>query len=78
MKIKVTKTETIDSCCHQCPYFGVDDGPGGAMVCEHPDINKKYKETGDMSVLYIISHPECDNGFPKKCPLFSHINKTGH
>jgi len=57
----VTKliTKNITRCYHQCPYFALDGGPGPVMCCDHP----KAEHWG------IISHPDCDNGFPKKCPL---------
>lgn len=48
--------------CRECPYFGMDGGPGPVMVCEHP----KAPDQG-----YIISHPVCDTGFPEKCPLMN-------
>jgi len=69
--IKVIKLK-ITHCYHQCPHFGVDGGPSGPMMCNHPEIEKKYEETRDIGVFYIISHPECDEGFPKKCPLLAH------
>jgi len=60
MKVTRTITKEISKCYHQCPYFELEGGPGPVMVCEHPEA----ENTG-----YIISHPECDNGFPKECPL---------
>lgn len=62
MKIKVTKVieREITRCYHQCPYFNTDmDG----MFCEHPSIGPNQWD------VRIISHPDCDTGFPKKCPL---------
>ena len=66
MKIKVTiviETE-IERCYHECPYFQLDGGPGPIMICGHPYFNDKGAYAG-----CIISHPDCDNGFPKECPL---------
>ncbi len=60
MKVKKVIEKEIKTCLIQCPYFGVDSAPSGTMVCEHP----KAPEDG-----YIISHPECDYGFPRQCPL---------
>lgn len=62
MKIKVTKTiaKEISRCYHECPYFIIDGGPGPVMICSHPAAE---------NYGYIISHPECDNGFPSRCPL---------
>lgn len=67
----MTKTVKITRCYHECLHFGIDGGPSGAMVCHHPEIEKQYKETGNIGVFYIISHPDCDDGFPPKCPLLS-------
>jgi len=63
MKIKVVKLieKEIERCFHECPYFELD---GNAMVCGHPYWNDKGAYAG-----CIITHPECDNGFPEKCPL---------
>lgn len=60
MKVVRTITEDIDQCYHQCPYFQTEGGPGPVMCCGHPDA----PDDG-----LIISHPQCDNGFPDKCPL---------
>ena len=63
MKITIPeKTVEINRCYHECPYFGTEGGPGPVMVCNHPK-NKTMEEA------YIISHPECDDGFPDECPL---------
>jgi hypothetical protein len=66
MKVKATiKVEKeIDHCANQCPFYGIDGGPGPAMYCQHPSIPKDSREAA-----YIISHPDCDTGFPEKCPL---------
>jgi len=69
MEIEVTKVVKIDHCYQQCPHFDIDGGPSSAMVCEHPEIRAEFKKTRNISVFYIISHPECDKGLPKKCPL---------
>jgi hypothetical protein len=47
----------ITKCFNSCPYFVKSHGP---MMCGHPDVGSDF---------YIISHPDCDNGFPEKCPL---------
>ena len=60
MAIIVVYSKKIDRCYHECPYFGIDGGPGPVMVCNHPNA----EDNG-----LIISHPECDNGFPLRCPL---------
>jgi hypothetical protein len=63
----VTKCETkeIKRCYHECLYFGTSmDG----MECLHPYFNDK----GAYSNM-IISHPDCDNGFPKDCPLMKGV-----
>lgn len=65
MKIKVTITKEISRCYHECPHFGLDGGPGAVMVCNHPDGNLPGYPPG----YGIISHPDCDSGFPKLCPL---------
>lgn len=69
MKIKVVRKvsveKEIDRCYHQCLYFGLEGGPGAVMICNHPKAPKKG---------FIISHPDCDNGFPKDCPLLKKLN----
>jgi len=65
MKLKViipAREVEISRCYHECPYFGLDGGPGPVMVCNHPSLS-------GWEGMDIISHPECVNGFPKKCPL---------
>lgn len=64
--MEVTKiiTEDIDRCYHKCPYFELDGYPGPVMTCTHPKAKS----------MYIISHPECDVGFPKDCPLIDQNN----
>lgn len=57
MKVSKTITADIERCFEQCPYFGRD---GNVMVCEHP---------GAPDHGLIIDHPDCDTGFPKKCPV---------
>ena len=57
--MKVIFEKEINRCYSECPYFGVEGGPGPIMVCNHPKADN----------LYIISHPECDSGFPDQCPL---------
>lgn len=60
MEIEVTYTKKISRCYHTCPYFDLEGGPGPIMVCNHPDLSDGRG---------IITHPECDDGFPPKCPL---------
>ena len=59
----VVKGKAIKRCYHECPYFGLDEGPSPMMVCEHPVL-------AGLSIEHaaIISHPDCDTGFPEKCP----------
>ncbi len=60
-KITTVEEQDIDHCYQQCPYFGNDmDG----MFCGHPNIDQKTPYAN-----MIISHPDCDTGFPKACPL---------
>jgi len=69
MKIQVeipAQTKEIGRCYQECPHFGLEGGPGPVMVCGHPDAPL----TG-----YIISHPDCDRGFPKECPLTKALAK---
>ena len=68
MEIEVTVTKKITRCYHECPYFMLDGGPGPVMMCTHPDIGPSMED------CYIISHPQCDNGFPDKCPLLRRQN----
>jgi len=56
IKVKVSHEKEITRCWHQCPYFSLEIN---VMVCDHPDAESPY----------IISHPECREGFPEKCPL---------
>lgn len=66
MKVTIpARTVEIDRCYHTCPYFTLEGGPGPIMVCSHPFWNDKDAYAG-----CIISHPECDDGFPSLCPLF--------
>jgi hypothetical protein len=60
-KIIVSFTKEISRCYHECPYFGLDGGPSPTMICNHPSFSR-YEGC-------IISHPDCDEGFPKACPL---------
>lgn len=66
-QIIVILKKTIDHCANECPYFKLDGGPGPIMYCSHPSFDSSSYDG------YIISHPECDTGFPKKCPLFKKI-----
>ena len=71
MRVKFTeaKTKDISKCYQECPYFGLEGGPGPVMVCKHP----KAEDGG-----YIISHPQCDTGFPKKCPIVKEFVNCRH
>lgn len=60
-----SKTYSISKCFHECPYFELEGGPSPMMVCGHPT----FKSNPDPYAGCIISHPECDKGFPAKCPL---------
>lgn len=61
MKVKKGGIEKdIQRCKDECPYFGIDGGPGPVMICKRPDAIRQG---------YIISHPDCDSGFPRECPL---------
>jgi len=59
MIVKRTITKKINHCYQCCPYFGIESGSDSVMKCEHPDAPNPY----------IVSHPECQRGFPKRCPL---------
>jgi hypothetical protein len=66
MKVTIPQqTKEITQCYHECPFFGLEGGPSPTMCCQHPYWNNKGAYAG-----CIISHPECDNGFPPQCPLF--------
>lgn len=66
MKVTIpARTHEITRCYHTCPYFGLDGGPSPAMYCKHPYWDDKGSYAG-----FIISHPECDDGFPSMCPLY--------
>jgi hypothetical protein len=62
MKIKVIipASEKEIERCNDCPY---KSNESEIMVCTHPSSNK------NQYIKYIISHPECDTGFPQDCPL---------
>ena len=64
MKVTIPeRTVEITRCYHECPFFGLDGGPSGAMHCDHPSL------ASDYNLGYIISHPDCSTGFPAGCPL---------
>lgn len=69
-KITVTRTITkeITKCYHECFFFALDGGPSPVMHCTHPTFIKPYSG-------FIISHPDCDDGFPEKCPLLEENKK---
>ena len=71
--VSVSYTKEISRCYMDCPYFYLDGGPGPVMFCSRPEINKLCEDTNDPYAGLIISHPDCDNGFPEKCPLISGI-----
>lgn len=52
----------ISKCYYDCPYFELDTN---VMICGHPNLKTEYTNVA------IISHPECDVGFPEKCPLLN-------
>ncbi len=60
----LANTVKISHCYHECPYFKLEGGPSPVMYCGHPALNQANQEA-----VFIISHPDCDTGFPKKCPL---------
>ena len=60
MKVNAIIKQEISRCYHSRHYFTLEGGPSPIMVCKHP----KAPDQG-----YIISHPDCDTGFPKQCPL---------
>ena len=65
MKVKVSYEKDIKRCYHDCPYFGSSqDG----MECGHPYFKPLLKKNSYANM--IISHPDCDEGFLKECPLF--------
>lgn len=55
------KEVTISRCYHECPFFSLD---GNTMFCDHPSL-----KDASMEAHFIIFHRDCDNGFPKECPL---------
>ena len=59
----IVNDKEIHRCYHECPYFGLEGGPGPMMVCLHPTL----KGLG-IEHAAIIDHPDCDTGFPKLCP----------
>ena len=61
--IKKVIKKRIRTCYNSCPYF-TTEGMEHSMVCGHP-----YFDDKPIYSNYIISHPECDRGFPKKCPI---------
>ena len=59
----IVNGKEIHRCYHECPYFSLDGGPSPVMYCGHPSITSK-----NFADAAIISHPDCDTGFPKLCP----------
>jgi hypothetical protein len=69
MKVTVpAKTFHISQCWNECPFFSTE-GMERMMVCNHPVMLKKCDDEDDPYANAIISHPDCDDGFPKQCPL---------
>ncbi len=64
----IVKGKIIKKCINECPYCGIDGGPGPAMCCEHPQLRKERKSG------YIISWLDSKNGFPEECPLLKNPN----
>lgn len=71
LTIERTQRVTITRCYHECPYFGLEGGPGPVMMCNHPCWADKGTYAGA-----IISHPECDEGFPDRCPELPQNKET--
>lgn len=68
------KGVTFSHCYKVCPYFwprGEVTGSQHIMTCEHPDAPGPDHAPDYKG--YIISHPDCDTGFPKKCPLIARL-----
>ena len=63
MLVQRTIIKEVNKCYGECLYFGI---LGGVTVCE-------FAHAEDLG--YIISHAECDNGFPEKCPLIKLYNE---
>jgi hypothetical protein len=61
--------KVIVKCYQECPYFYLDGGPGPIMACNHPETKANFAMTQNLADIYIISHPQCDTGFPVRCPL---------
>ncbi len=53
----------VKHCYHNCYFFGIDGGPGGAMYCNHLSLD--HKNYGG----YIITQDNSRNRVPDKCPL---------
>jgi hypothetical protein len=68
IKVKFLLEKTIDKCYHTCPYFDLE-GMEHCMICTHP-----YFKDKEAYANCIISHPDCDDGFPKDCPLLKEQN----
>jgi hypothetical protein len=63
--------KVIEHCYHECPWFGLDGGPGPVMTCNHPNVPVF---PGVPEGFGVISHPECTEGFPKLCPLVKEVS----
>ena len=59
----IVNGKNISRCYRECPYFDLEGGPGPIMICLHPTLKGRGIEEAA-----IIEHPDCDTGFPVKCP----------
>lgn len=58
----------INHCREACPFFHKDGGPDNLLICKHPRL------TGAWCGCGIIKPPDCDTGFPEKCPLLIFVS----
>lgn len=63
-KIVIRYEVKIEKCYRECPFF--KSGFEG-MSCSHPTFDPPSWDS------HIIYHPECDSGFPAKCPLIKEL-----
>ena len=71
IKVIACKEVMVTRCYNECPFFGLDGGPGPVMYCDHPTLRGK-----GMEAQFIISHPDCDTGFPTDCPLLKGLHEA--
>lgn len=62
----------ITHCYQNCTFFHLDGGPGPVMCCTHPEC----PVVAGAPKGYIISHPECQTGFPDLCPLTKRVEEA--